>query len=587
MTPAGLRTTVARRAPSPNSGESRRLIVAAAAVTGLGASYYDAAASGRDVDWQAPASGGFEDFLFNGATRRIVTARFRQEVYNNPYLCGLVEKWPEAIGCSALRSRTGDRRYNLLKEALWYRWAKECTFDGAALATVEEILAVELLLAGELFLVKLAGGTLQLIASEFCGSPGGTSRFGEREVNGIVRDATGRPVAFRFGRLSRWGSIEITGTDAELVRADQVIHVYSRKRVLMGRGLPWLLASAKTARSLYEITQAKTKQIKDVTSITGAIETEGVEDWLQNNAADLPVDAEATTTGETADSPADRTPTDHRPLKIELAPGTFIFLKPGEKLHQLVNDYKATDYKELIMLMLHAIATPVGLPVELWFSGLGDVNYSGFKGLGLQWKARRARICEFLERAFLEPLHGWRIQLAHDLDELPSAPPSAETAVPAGALYQPTEDELIQWGWKRAAVLDDEKAAQANVRRLESGECSLGDIWAENGQFAEEVFTARRQLWIQLQVAAGELPADGDHAAIKVPLGFLLKGQLPGEAPAPRLPSAALAPENMHEDAEDDDDAQDDDQEDDDAQDDDQEKDDDQDKKGRDKKKAA
>jgi capsid protein len=516
-----------QRPRSMQAGEPRRLVLSASP-----GSYYDAASTGRENDWGPLRNGVFEDFLFTGSVRAISLSRFRREVRNNPYLAGLVAKYPEAVGNTSLRSRTLSKAYNLAKERFWYRWSKGITHDGRSLRRVEKILWSELLLAGELFHVKLRGGRVQLVASEFCGSPGGATRFGDREVNGIVYSADGIPTHYRFGRLSRWGSVEFTGRDDELVEARHVIHVFDSDRVLQGRGLPWLLASMKTARDLYEITRAKTKQIKDVTAITGAIEKVGADTWLQDiGEAEGDSGEPDSTATETADSPADKVSADKRPLKIELAPGTFVFLEPGEKLHQLVNEYKATDYKELIMLMLHAVATPVGLPVELWFSGLGDVNYSGFKGLGVQWKSRRQFVCDFIVEAFHEPLHDWRIALAHELGEI--------TDIQTGRPIDDgsDEDELIEWGWKRAAVLDDEKAAKSNDLRLKSGESDLATIWAENGEFPEEVFARRRQLWIMMLVAAGELEPGGDHADVEVPRGFLLHGELPGTTTYPYLPS--------------------------------------------------
>lgn len=501
-------------------------------------SYYDAATNAPDVDFGAWRSGHFEDLHFTGGTRRLVLARVRREVRNNPYLCGLVNKYPEAVGHTALRSRTSDRAYNLAKERFWYRWGKKATIDGRSLRKVEKLIIQELLLAGELFIVLLANGRLQLVASEFCGSPGDQTRFGEREVNGIVRDAAGNAIAYRFGRLTRWGGIEFSGRDDELVQARFVIHVFDPDRVLMGRGLPWLLSCIKSARDLYEICRSKTKQIKDANSLSGFITSQNATGLFGGMAP--PPATEAAAVPETAESPADRPPpaTPEGGLRlIELKPGMFFALNPGEQVQDLISEYHATDYKELIMLMLHAISSPVGLPVELWFSGLGDVNYSGFKGLGTQWKSRREYVQGFLEETFLEPLHTWRLGKAADEADIIDI----KTGAP---VTNPDQDEdLIQWGWKRAAVLDDEKAAKSNQIRLQTGESSIADIWADSGKFAEEEFEARRQLWIQMLIAAGELDAAGDHSKVKVPRGFLLKGELPGTTNYPALPDGTGAGE--------------------------------------------
>jgi capsid protein len=523
----------ARLPPAAAAADTRYLSVSGS----WPASYYDAAATARDNDWGIWQSGPFEDYHFTGSTRATVLARFRREVRNNPYLAGLVAKYPEAIGNTALRSRTSSRAYNLAKERFWFRWSRRCSVDGRSLRKIERIILTELLLAGEVFFVLLANGRIQPVASEFCGSTVMAKQPSEREVNGIVYDDRSRPVAYRFGRLGPWGSVTFTGEDSELVDARYVIHVFDSDRVLLGRGLPWLLASCKTARDLYEISRSKVKQIKDVTAISGAVEKEGAEEYLQS-LGEPEETYPGTDAGETVASAADKLPTTGRPLRIELSPGTFVFLEPGEKIHQLVNDYKATDYKELVMLMLHAVSSPVGLPVELWFSGLGDVNYSGFKGLGVQWKSRREYVCDFLEEAFHDRLQFWRVSKAAKEGDIVDIATGAPVANPDG------DEELIEWGWKRAAVLDDERAARSNQIRLETGEISHADVWAENGEFPEEVFEKRRQLYLEMLKKSGELAEDDDLSAVEVPVAFLLYNELPGRAaPPPPAPVAVPAPD--------------------------------------------
>jgi hypothetical protein len=74
-----------------------------------------------------------------------------------------------------------------------------------------------------------------------------------------------------------------------------------------------------------------------------------------------------------------------------------------------------------------------------------------------------------------------------------------------------------------------------------TGESSHADIWEQDGRFADEVLEERRQLWIQLLIAAGELQADDEQAlaAVKVPRGFLLRNELLGTTTYPYLPDGS------------------------------------------------
>jgi capsid protein len=486
--------------------------------------YYDAVATTTESDFGAFAP-LMEDYYFAGPQRSIALGRLRRETRNNPYLAGLVNNFPSAIGTSNLRSRTSKKDYNDAKEKFWYRWKKKVTRVGDSLRTVEDILLREMLVAGEIFQVEMVTGQIQLIPSEFCGSPYGhgakLNADGTKEINGILYDQLDRPTGYRFGKMTPSGGLSFAEGDTTVVLARYVKHVYAKDRVLMGRGLPWLLPSLRPAHDLYEITRSKTKQIKDANNISGTIESaspEGILEGMRGKPATIEGD---TATAETEADAADKQ--DATPVVIQLKPGTFIALKPGEKLNMLKTAYQAQDYKELVMLVLHAISTPLGFPVELWFSGLGDVNYSGFKGLGTQWNGRRRYIIAFLEDSWLNDLHTWRITKATDEGDLPPNPDK--------------DHDLIDWAWRRTAVLDEEKEAKSNQVKLQSGECSLAEIWEEKGLYAEEVFAQRRQLWIRLEIAAGNLKDGGDHSAVIVPREFLLRGALPGQNPYPMLPS--------------------------------------------------
>jgi len=168
--------------------------------------------------------------------------------------------------------------------------------------------------------------------------------------------------------------------------------------------------------------------------------------------------------------------------------------------------------------MLHAIAAPVGLPVELWFSGLGEVNYSGFKGLGTQWHRRRRELIEDCEERLLDPLHKWRMEKAFDEQDL---------ELPDDVSTEQLQPLAHRWAWQRTAVLDEERDAKTNETKLRTGEVSLTDVWEQNGLDPDEEFAKRRQQYIKMRQSAGDLAPDIDPDTVKVPYEFLLTGELP------------------------------------------------------------
>lgn len=476
-------------------------------------SYYDAASSTPLRDYGSFPS-VYEDSYFCGPVRALVLGRLRREVRNNEYLAGLVAKFPEALGTSELRSRTSSIDYNEAHDLLWFRWSKSAGTEGSSLKVLESVIAAELLVAGEVFIILLANGKIQLVASEFCGSPWYGRNGGE--INGITYSDRGTPTHYRFGKMNDSGMVDFS--ESTVIPARYVVHIWRRDRVLQGRGLPWLLPCLRPAHDLQEITIAKTKQIKDASKISGTIEKAGAASTLDDWAR-APANFSDDGPGEDPDAPAD--PIDHSPVVIELKDGTFIGLEPGEKLNMLKSEYGATDYKELIMLMLHAISSPIGLPVELWFSGLGDVNYSGFKGLGTQWDSRRQYILSILQAGYLNRIHFWRISKARLEGELPENPDD--------------DDDLYDLRWRRTPILDDEKDAKKSKIRLETGIDSLGDVWEADGYYAEEILMARRELYIKFLIASGQLKRDSDTSDVIVPLSFLMRNELPAAPEKPDL----------------------------------------------------
>lgn len=490
----------------------------------FGQSPYDAANTTSDRDYGIFYGLASEDLSFTDAARYIAITRIRKEVRNNPYLAGLIAKLPEAIGSSSMRSRTGNRDYDNAKESWYYKITKKVTNAGLSMRAVESVLWPELAMCGEVFFIKLENGRLQMKASEFCGgmrynivNPDGSS-----VINGISYDRFGTPTAYRFGRKTTWGGISFTDSDSTVIPADKVIHVFAPDRIEMGRGIPWVLPSIATARDLYEITRAKTKQIKDITGISYVLEKAQATTSGLSGLSGMRSLSDPENVAEAATAPADKQ--DEATPKIKIAPGTVIELEPGEKLTQMMSKDEASDYKELIMLMLHAIATPIGLPVELWFSGLGDINYSGFKGLGAQWSGRRRHFIAFVEETFLEPFLEWRTEYAQTIGEL--------------VRNRSVDDTLFDWRWKRASVLDDDKQASSVSKRLQSGESCLADVWEENGSYQEEELLKRRNLYIEAMKAAGQIAVDDTGENVKVPIEFLLKNEIAQSTQEPAQPTA-------------------------------------------------
>lgn len=463
--------------------------------------HYDAASTSRERDWFWSALVADEDALFDLGTRRTVIARIRLECRNNPWLKAFVGAFPAMIGQTNLRSITDDPAYNAIKELWWARWCTYAEPTGLTWSEVEKIVWWELLRAGEVFFVLLANGQIQLVPSEYC--------------DHIDYNTVGRPVKYHFAKRDPERGYLID--DFVVVDAHNVIHVYEQDSCQLGRGIPWLIASLIPARDVWEVDKAKTKAIKDSNQIFGTIET----------AATAPTNAPFTGWASAANptepasgaAPADAPAEAETDRVVDLKNGSVIQLAAGESLKLQRPEYQSTDHKDFITNKLHAIGTPLGVPLELWYTGIGDTSFSGYKGIGTQWDGRRKEWARWLERALLDKIHFWRASKAIKEGDLPPAPQGKVDA--------------INWGWRRTSVLDAEREAAAASKRIQCGISDVATELEQGGVFARDAFTVRRQTYLQLLEASTGKAVSPDT---EVPMSYLLTGTLPTTSPASKTP---------------------------------------------------
>lgn len=430
-----------------------------------------------------------DDFMFDSFARQLFLSRFRREEKNNWAVAGICSKFPQAIGDATLRIKTSNTKFNVKKEKWWTDRKNTIFADGTTFEEEFNILRGEMLRVGERFYVKLAGGQIRPVPSECCGSFGSEVREGER--NGIVYDKSGKPKFYKFAPKTNNSAVDYT--QGKYYPANAVIHVYAKERSSHGRGLPWMLASLVAARDLYEIFKAKTSQIKALNKLFGVIQKPGFK--TENGVTEY--DAETDTEKEVTDDVGN--------AQVQLKDNTFVELEPGQEVKNLNSDYKASDYKEFIHLMLYAVSAPLGIPIELWWGGINDVTYAGFKGLGTNWENRRNHYCEFFKEKFLYPVFEFINDF--DIDEgLTEAMPEAE-------------NDRNYWVIKSISTLDEQKDAQAAITRIRSGISDVGRELERRGEFVDEVFQDRVN-----QYKAAVLARGGKTDGLVVPMEFILTG---------------------------------------------------------------
>jgi lambda family phage portal protein len=426
---------------------------------------YVSAQTNRFRDYtNIPASPLTEAAMLPQWERNVIVSRLRHLVRNDPYVAAMVNTFAVHIGNSTLRSKTTEATFNDLVERVWLDWSDDCEVTGLSLPEVEEIIYLELLVAGELFFLKLTDGRVQIIPSEYVFSPADAP---ENEVQGIQYDGVGSATAYRIGYRDPKGQLRAGETT---VPAAQVIHLFKKDRAEMGRGVPWLAAALPAIQDLAELVQAKVQAVKAQSFISAVV--------TSNNTSDMPTLADG------FDSAGARS------RYATLKNGTIIYLEPGEDIKTVQAAFQSTDFNEFVLSRLRAIGATIQMPLELFIEGFRDSNYSSARATNLIWGRKVKAIRRLVEHRVLEPLAAWVI----------------ERARAAKALKPPADyDGEFAFGWPTLPAIDEAKEAQANVMKLAAGLTTYTAIYAENNLFFDdEVKTRARDARLIIDAAKAE-----------------------------------------------------------------------------------
>lgn len=340
-------------------------------------------------------------------------------------------------------------------QSLWADWIEVCDFDGVSdLYGLQELAASEWLDNGEVFIVKriVAGAAvhplrLQVLSIDQLDT---SAAAANARVRDGIEYAGGRPVAYHFKRSIE---LDVYG-DPIRVPAEQVIHLFHRKRAGQWRGRP-----------LFE------PVLDVVDDVDDYLEAEGVRKKISAcfvgfRAPSIESDDPAMGTVEPESAPiADP----DGPPEESLYPGMIINGRAGETM--TFGDPKAdagiSDYMRWAGLRIAAGAQTT---YERATGDLSNVNYSSYKAgdiefqrfIGrLHWLLFIPRLCRAIERAWVDV--GYEVGLL--------------------AARRPT----FKWTPPPFGSVDLGKDVRARREQVAGGHESLRNVVAEGGYDLDEL----------------------------------------------------------------------------------------------------
>jgi len=405
---------------------------------------------------------------------RFISSRCRHVVRNNPVASAARDKFVTSHGAIKVQWKTKDGQSHPLMQELWDEHYAKPTLDGKGNGdTLQATWLGDRFESGEAFgrflIVKKNNPAriplkIQSIEAEYLDAaymglgeketfPYGRTRYGitfDKETLNI-------PEFYNFFQERHFGlSSTISNQLRVPVPANEIIHIFERKRSNQWRGIP-LLASSLLA--LYEIDDLCTATVQTQTSASAI-------SWVIERAlggiADLSTGT-ASTRGRAYDNDA------KTQLHFKSTGGSVQYTNPGEKIQLVQSRDIGPNLVSLLKEEYQKIASAINIP---YYQISGDTS-------GMDFSSIRAILTSFRNR----------IEFIYNIITIPDAlaPWSSRFKEIAVALNYPVDDAFPTFQYPRWYGVDDLKDCQADLLEVVSGFTPISAIWSERGYTKEEI----------------------------------------------------------------------------------------------------
>lgn len=409
---------------------------------------FEGAAGGRRNDrWRAT---GADANAENAPALAKLRNRARDQRRNNPFaeraITGIADN---AVGAGivplplAKRDRDGLRLMDL-----WKAWAETTSCDADGLEDfygLQHMIMEAVAESGECLIRRRRRFSsdglpvpvqLQVLEADFLDENKAATIGLNEVIQGVEFDALGRRVAYWLfdrhpGSNAAWGSLQSTRVPAE-----DVIHVFLRKRPGQARGYTWLAPVIQRMSSFDEMEDAVMEQAKIAACF----------------AAFVTKDPETHTGVKKGPALIDR-----------MEPGIVQELSMGEAVSfgspPTFNGYTTYSWQAL-----HAIAVGLGVPYELLTGDLKGVNFSSGR-MGWLNFARRVDVWQ------------WRMLIPQLCDQVWRWFMEAQVLLPGGV----TDDVKAYWVPPRRDMVDPKSETENVITRVRNGLTTWPDALRELG----------------------------------------------------------------------------------------------------------
>ena len=371
--------------------------------------------------------------------------------------------------------QTGDSKIDQLLWQKWMDWSEDsdqCDIAGElTFCEITNLVLRRMFFDGDIFVLPLDSGELQLIEAHRCRTPNNTKL---NVVHGIMLNDQRRPLEYWITKddISPMASLTRVGDMMRYSARDdegnkQVWHVYRPTRPTQTRGVTALAPIVDVAAMVEDINFAKMVQ-QQVASCYAIIRErdanfEGI-DALPGQG----YQATETINGQTKSFSG-------------IGPGQQVFGQIGEKITGFSPNIPNAEFFQQIAMLVRIVSANIGCPPEIGLMDTTQTTFHGYRGAVDEARRGFKDNQRMLMRRFVSPCYEWKVRQWISEDEEVSA------------AYDEIGEDIFKHkvnapNWP---YIDATKDAQADDMRLSTGLTS-GRRWgAERGLDYEELCNER------------------------------------------------------------------------------------------------
>jgi len=421
-------------------------------------------------------------------------AQSRQFYRDNPLYYGMIERAISYIVGDGfdLQVKTADQTFNQSVEARWRRYWRRPDVRGLLSGRrVEKMVCRELLVAGDVGLLQVEPGLLQIIESEQITGP-------KAARDGVVMNGAGRPTSFFIAPYGRGGRID--AARAKSYQPEEFLLLGNPDRPSSTRSVPPCQAAFAMLHRVNDVcdSEAIAWQLLARHALLLTREQGPERGFVESAAA---ADKPAAAVG----NPSARV--------TEMDYALIFHGEPGDKLEGVGRNIPGANFAESIRMFLRLLGLPLGQPLEIVLLDWTQSNYAQSRAVLQQAYQTYLGYQEVIEHALDEHL-SWQAERWTRGQDLPPAPEGEWSDVPRFWI-KPT----FPW-------LDQLKEAEAYGVQLDRCLATQGEVCKSRNRDRDEVVVGRER---EIRDAIARAQAIKAETGVEVPWELFAGLEPPGQ----------------------------------------------------------